>query len=146
MAKGKKGYQPRRPGMGGMGGGGMGNLMGQVQKLQEEMAKAQAELENEEITVTAGGGMVTVVATGDQKDQEHRSLKREVVDPDDVEMLQDLVLAAVNDAIRQVEALPGRAHGRPNRRAGPAARPGAVGFNSAETENVCNHLPNLSAN
>ncbi len=104
MAKGKKGYQPRPPqGMGGMGGANMGNLMGQVQKLQAEMAKAQAELEEEELTVTAGGGMVTLVITG-KKELRSLTLKPEVVDPDDVEMLQDLLLAAFNDAIRQVEA------------------------------------------
>ena len=92
-------------GMGGaMGGGGMGNLMSQMQKLQADMAAAQAALETEEITVTAGGGAITVVATGDQKIKAI-TIKREVVDPDDVEMLQDLVLAAVNDALGQAHAL-----------------------------------------
>ena len=110
MSKGKK---PRKPmsraggrpgGLPGAGGGGMGNLMGQMQKLQEEMAKTQADLETEEITVTVGGGMVTVVATGDRKIK-NVTIKREVVDPDDVEMLQDLVLAAVNDALSKIEEL-----------------------------------------
>lgn len=94
-----KGKRPRNlPAMGGMGGGGMGNLMAQVQKLQEDMEKAQAALKDEEVTVTVGGGMVTVVASGDQQIKAV-VIKREVVDPDDVEMLQDLVLAAVNDAL-----------------------------------------------
>jgi hypothetical protein len=91
-------------GMPGMGGGGMGNLMSQVQKLQEEMEKAQEALAEEEVEVTAGGGMVTVVATGQQ---EIRSIKiaPEVVDPDDVEMLEDLVLAAVTEALQKSQEL-----------------------------------------
>jgi DNA-binding YbaB/EbfC family protein len=87
-----------------MGGGGMGNLMAQVQKLQEEMAKTQTQLEHEEVSVTVGGGMVTVVATGDQKIKAV-TIQKEVVDPDDVEMLQDLVLSAVNDALDKSRAL-----------------------------------------
>jgi DNA-binding YbaB/EbfC family protein len=111
MAKGKK---PRNPitraggrpmgGMPGMGGGGMGNLVSQMQKLQEEMAKTQAQLETEEISVTVGGGMVTVVASGDKK-LKSITIKREVVDPNDIEMLQDLVLTAVNDVLGKVEEL-----------------------------------------
>ena len=87
-----------------MGGGGMGNIMSQVQKMQEEMAKTQEALGSEELTVSAGGGAVTIVITGHS---EFRSLtiKPEVVDPDDVEMLQDLLLAAVNDALAQVKKM-----------------------------------------
>lgn len=110
MAKGKKsrgglsrGGGRGVPGMGG-GGGGMGNLLSQVQKMQAEMEKAQAELVNEEITVTAGGGMITVVVTGDQKIKSI-AIERDAVDPDDVEMLQDLILAGVNDALNQARAL-----------------------------------------
>jgi nucleoid-associated protein EbfC len=113
MSKGKKPRNPitraggrpmgGMPGMGG-GGGGMGNLMSQVQKLQEEMAKTQAQLETEEITVTVGGGMVTVVATGDKKIKSI-TIKREVVDPEDIEMLQDLVLSAVNDVMGQIDEI-----------------------------------------
>jgi DNA-binding YbaB/EbfC family protein len=111
MSKGKKPRNPvtragARPmgGMPGLGGGGMGNLMSQMQKLQEEMAKTQAELETEEISVTVGGGMVTVVATGDRK-LKSITIKREVVDPNDIEMLQDLVLSAVNDVMDKIEEL-----------------------------------------
>lgn len=90
----------------GFGGGmpSMGGLMSQVQKLQEEMEKAQAALADEEITVSAGGGAVTIVVTGAR---EFRSvtIKPEVVDPDDVEMLQDLLLAAFNDALQQAKQL-----------------------------------------
>lgn len=109
MSKGKKPQNPihraaGRGGMPGMGGGGMGNLMGQMQKLQEEMAKTQAQLETEEISVTVGGGMLTVVATGDKR-LKSITIRREVVDPNDVEMLQDLVLAAVNDVMGKIEEL-----------------------------------------
>ena len=90
----------------GFGGGmpSMGGLMSQVQKLQEEMENAQAALADEEITVSAGGGAVTIVVTGAR---EFRSvtIKPEVVDPDDVEMLQDLLLAAFNDALQQAKQL-----------------------------------------
>jgi len=78
-----------------MGGG---NMMKQIQKLQEEMAKTQAALAEETLSVTAGGGMVTVVITGDQKIKSI-TLKPEIVNPQDIEMLQDLVVAAVNEAI-----------------------------------------------
>jgi nucleoid-associated protein EbfC len=111
MSKGKKPRNPvtraggrAMPGVPGMGGGGMGNLMSQMQKLQEEMAKTQAELETEEISVTVGGGMVTVVATGDKK-LKSITIRREVVDPDDIEMLQDLVLTAVNDVMTKADEL-----------------------------------------
>ena len=109
MSKNKKMRGPARgglPGMGGMGmpGGGMGNLLSQMQKLQDEMEKTQSALADEEITATAGGGMITVVVTGAQ---EIRSItiKPEVVDPEDVELLQDMVLAAVNDALTKSKAL-----------------------------------------
>jgi DNA-binding YbaB/EbfC family protein len=105
MSKHKKMRGPARGGLPGMGGGmgmpgGMGNLMSQMQKLQDEMAKTQSALADEEVTATAGGGMVTVVATGAQ---EIRSItiKPEAVDPEDVELLQDMVLAAVNDALQK---------------------------------------------
>ncbi len=93
-----------RGGFGGAPAGGMGNIMAQVNKLQEEMAKTQAALAEEELTVTSGGGMVTVVVTGQQ---EIRSLKiaPEAVNPEDVEMLEDLVLAAVTEALAKSKAL-----------------------------------------
>jgi DNA-binding YbaB/EbfC family protein len=78
-----------------MGGGGM---MKQIQKLQEEMAKTQEALAEETLTVTAGGGAVTIVITGQQKIKSI-TLKPEIVAPDDIEMLQDLFVAAVNEAI-----------------------------------------------
>lgn len=90
-------------GMGG-GGGGMGNLMNQMQKLQEEMEKTQTELGDEEVTASSGGGMVTVVASGDQQIKSIK-IKPDAVDPDDVEMLEDLVLAAVTEALQKANAL-----------------------------------------
>lgn len=88
------------PGM----GGNMGNLLKQAQKMQKEMEKTQQELETKEVTATVGGGAVTVVANG-KKEILSISIKPEVVDPEDVEMLQDLILSAVNEVIRQVEDL-----------------------------------------
>ncbi|HEC23084.1 MAG TPA: YbaB/EbfC family nucleoid-associated protein [Chloroflexi bacterium] len=82
----------------------MGNLAQQLQKMQQDMLKAQEELANETLEVTAGGGMVKVVITGHQRVQAIE-LKPEVVDPDDVEMLQDLLVAAVNQAIAQSQAM-----------------------------------------
>jgi len=79
-----------------MGGTGM---MKQLQKLQDEMAKTQESLAQETLTVSAGGGAVTIVITGDQRIQSI-VLKPEIVDPADVEMLQDLIVAAVNEAIQ----------------------------------------------
>ncbi|NLC68841.1 MAG: YbaB/EbfC family nucleoid-associated protein [Clostridiaceae bacterium] len=80
----------------------MGNIMKQAQKMQREMAKLQEELENMTFEASAGGGAVTVVATGKKEIQEIK-INPEVVDPEDVEMLQDLILAAVNEALRKAE-------------------------------------------
>lgn len=100
----KRGFTPPGRGIPGMGGGGMGNIMAQVQKLQEEMARTQEALGQEELTVTAGGGAVTIVVTG-HREFKSITLKPEAVDPDDIEMLQDLLVAAVNDALQQVKNL-----------------------------------------
>lgn len=90
---------------GGFGGGfNMQNLMKQAQKLQDDMQKAKEELVSTEFTAKAGGGMVEVVMTGDKKIKDI-NIKKEIVDPDDVEMLQDLIIAAVNDAVSQIEKL-----------------------------------------
>lgn len=89
----------RMPGM-----GNMGSMMKQVQKMQQEMARLQGELEEKTVESSAGGGVVTVVATG-KKELKSISIKPEAVDPDDVEMLEDLVLAAVNEALRKAEQM-----------------------------------------
>jgi DNA-binding YbaB/EbfC family protein len=85
---------------GGGGGGGAGGMMGKLAKLQEDMAKAQEALAEETIEVTAGGGAITIVVTGNQRIKSI-TLSKDVVDPNDVEMLQDLMVAAVNEAIER---------------------------------------------
>ena len=77
---------------------GMGNMMKQAQKLQAKMLKLQEELESRTVEATSGGGMVKAVANGKQQLLSIQ-IEKEVVDPEDVEMLQDLILAAVNDAL-----------------------------------------------
>jgi len=90
------------PGMGGMGN--INNLMKQAQKMQKDMEKVQQELEDKQVTATVGGGAVSVAANG-KKEILSIEIKPEVVDPDDIEMLQDLVVSAVNEAIRKIEDL-----------------------------------------
>ena len=100
MAKGKGGY-------GGFGGGmpgNMNNLLKQAQKMQKQMEEAQAALEEESITATAGGGAVEVTMTG-KRIVTGVKIDKDVVDPEDVEMLQDLVMAAFNEAVRKVDEL-----------------------------------------
>ncbi len=92
-------------GRGGMPGGmNMNNLMKQAQKMQQQMEKAQSELETKELEITSGGGAVKVLING-KKVIKQLTINKDVVDPDDVEMLEDLVISAVNEAIRQVEEL-----------------------------------------
>lgn len=79
-------------------------MMKQMQKMQREMAKAQEQLKEETVEASVGGGMVTVIANGEKKILDIQ-IKEEVVDPDDVEMLQDLVLAATNEALVKVDEL-----------------------------------------
>ena len=89
---------------GGFGGGNMNNLMKQAQKLQKEMEQMQKDLEAKEFEVSVGGGAVVVKANG-KKEVVSINIKPEVVDPDDIEMLQDLVLSAVNEALRSVDEM-----------------------------------------
>lgn len=85
-------------------GGNMNNLVKQAQKMQKDMEKLQEELKDRTIETSAGGGAITVVATG-KKEIKEIVIKPEVVDPDDVEMLQDLIVAAVNEAIRKADEM-----------------------------------------
>lgn len=85
-------------------GGNMNNLMKQAQKMQKDMAKLQEELESKTVEATAGGGAVRVVVSG-KKEVMEIEIKPEVIDPDDAEMLQDLVMAAVNEALRKAEEM-----------------------------------------
>ena len=94
--------------------GGMPNmqqLMKQAQKMQKQMEEAQAALETKELTATAGGGMIEVVITG-KKEIKSIKINPDVVDSDDVETLEDLVLVAVNEAIRQADELSQKEMGR----------------------------------
>jgi len=88
-----------RGGFPNMGGANMQQLMRQAQKMQQDMQRKQAELQAQEFTATAGGGMVTATVTG-ARELTALTIAPECVDPDDVEMLQDLVTAAVNEALR----------------------------------------------
>lgn len=89
----------------------MGQMMKQVQKMQRQMQKAQEELKEKTVQGSAGGGMVTVTANG-HKEIIDVEIKEEVVDPEDIEMLQDLVLAATNDALKQVDELVAKEMGK----------------------------------
>ena len=93
---------------GGHRGGGMGmnpqDLMRQVQKMQQDVERVQAEAEQEVITVTVGGGAVEVTITGGLEIQQIK-IEPEVVDPEDVDMLQDLIIAAVNEAIQKAQEM-----------------------------------------
>ena len=86
-----------------MGGMNQAAMMKQVQKMQQEMLRAQEELQNKTYTATAGGGMVTASVNGSHEIVA-LEIKPEAVDPEDVEMLQDMVIAAVNEAMRAAEA------------------------------------------
>ncbi len=99
MGKGMKaGKRPKQPKMGNA------QQMAQMQAMQREMDKVQAEIEEMETTATSGGGAVTVTVSG-KKELKDIQIKPEVVDPDDVEMLQDLIMAATNEALRQMEEI-----------------------------------------
>ena len=87
---------------GGQMPGNMNNLMKQAQKMQRQMEQQAKEMEETEFTATAGGGAVEVTVNG-SKELLKVSLKEEVVDPDDIEMLEDLIVAAVNEALRAVD-------------------------------------------
>ena len=88
---------------GGMGmPGNMNNLMKQAQKMQKQMEESQKALEEKEYTATAGGGAVEITVTG-KKEIVKVKLAEEAVDPDDVEMLEDMIMAAANEALRKME-------------------------------------------
>lgn len=89
-------------GGGGFGGGNMQQLMKQAQKMQQDMAKAQEELADTEVVATAGGGMVEVVMTCDRKISSI-TIDPKAVDPEDVEILEDMLVAGVSEALRLVE-------------------------------------------
>jgi nucleoid-associated protein EbfC len=101
----------------------MNQMMRQVQQMQADMAKAQEELKSEVVEASAGGGMVTVKISGDLELKELR-IDPEAVDPDDVELLQDMVQAAVNEALRSAQELAAKKMGAAT---GGLAGPGGLG-------------------
>ena len=92
---------------GGSGGGGGANMqkqMQQMQQMQRKMEQVQAEIDEMETTATSGGGAVSVTVTG-AKEVKSMEIKPDAIDPDDIEMLQDLIITAVNEALRQMEEI-----------------------------------------
>ena len=99
MGKGMRaGKKPSKPA--GMGGGSMQKQLQQMQAMQRQMEALQAEIEEKEVQTTAGGGAVSVTISG-KKEITKLEIKPEVCDPDDIEMLQDLIIVAVNEGLRQ---------------------------------------------
>ena len=102
------------PGMGGgFGGMNLNSLMKEAKKMQADLEKSQAELALKEFESTAGGGAVSVKVTGEKLVKEIK-LKPEVVDPDDVEMLEDLILTCINDALKKVDSAQAASMGKYN--------------------------------
>lgn len=93
----------KRGGFSGMPGN-MNNLMKQAQRMQRQMEQTTAELEQKEVTAAAGGGAVEVTVSG-KKEVVKVKLAEEVVDPDDIEMLEDLIMAATNEALRKMDEM-----------------------------------------
>ena len=101
------------PGMGGFGGMNINQLMKEAKKMQADMEKTQEELQVQEFESTAGGGAITVRVTGGKQIKEIK-ISKDVVDPDDVEMLQDLIITCINDAMRKVDAAQSAQFGKYN--------------------------------
>ena len=100
-------------GMGGFGGMNLNNLMKEAKKMQADMEKSQTELVAKEFIATAGGGAIKVVVSGAKVIKE-MTIQKDVVDPEDVEMLQDLIITAVNDALSQVDSEQAKQMGKYN--------------------------------
>ena len=101
------------PGMGGFGGMNINQLMKEAKKMQADIEKSQTELQAKEFDATAGGGAVSVKVTG-SKEIKEITIKKDVVDLDDVEMLQDLILTCVNEALRKVDSAQAASMGKYN--------------------------------
>ena len=99
-----KGMRAGKKPSSGMGGGSMQKQLQQMQAMQRKMEMLQAEIDEKEVETTAGGGAVTAVVNG-KKEIVRLQIKPEVVDPDDVEMLQDLIMVAVNEGLRQIDEI-----------------------------------------
>ena len=90
-------------GMGGFGGMNINQLMKEAKKMQADMEKSQVELSSRDFEATAGGGAISVKVSGDKQIKEIK-LQQDIVDPDDVEMLQDLIITCINEALRKVDS------------------------------------------
>ena len=99
-----KGMRAGKKPSSGMGGGSMQKQLQQMQAMQRKMEMLQAEIDEKEVETTAGGGAVTVVING-KREIVRLEIKPDVVDPDDVEMLQDLIIVAVNEGLRQIDEI-----------------------------------------
>ena len=100
-------------GMGGFGGMNLNQLMKEAKKMQADMEKSQEELVSRDFDATAGGGAIYVKVSGDKKIKEMK-LKADIIDPDDVEMLQDLIITCVNEALRKVDSAQAQQFGKFN--------------------------------
>lgn len=102
------------PGMGGgFGGMNINQLMKEAKKMQSDVEKSQEELSQKEFNASAGGGVINVTVSGDKKIKKIE-IKKEAVDPDDVEMLEDLILTCINDALSQVDSAQAESMGKYN--------------------------------
>ena len=100
-------------GMGGFGGMNINQLMKEAKKMQADMEKSQEELVSRDFEATAGGGAISVRVSGDKQIKEIK-LQKDIVDPDDVEMLQDLIITCVNEALRKVDSAQAQQFGKYN--------------------------------
>ena len=100
-------------GMGGFGGMNINQLMKEAKKMQADMEKSQEELQTKEFEATAGGGAITVKVSGGKQIKEIK-INKDVVDPDDVEMLEDLIMTSVNEALRKVDEAQSASFGKYN--------------------------------
>ena len=100
-------------GMGGFGGMNINQLMKEAKKMQADMEKSQEELVSKEFEATSGGGAIEVKVSG-AKEIKQIKIKKDVVDPDDVEMLEDLILTCVNEALRKVDSAQAQSFGKYN--------------------------------
>ena len=101
------------PGMGGFGGMNINQLMKEAKKMQADLEKSQEELQAKEFDATAGGGAISVKVGGNKEIKEIK-ISKEVVDPDDVEMLQDLIITCINEALRKVDSAQSASIGKYN--------------------------------
>ena len=99
--------------MGGFGGMNINQLMKEAKKMQADMEKSQEELVSRDFEATAGGGAISVKVSGDKQIKEIK-LQKDIVDPDDVEMLQDLIITCVNEALRKVDSAQAQQFGKYN--------------------------------